>query len=126
MEGNYEVSFGNQNVGRVQVQRQGLYYRFLCRCQLSGNVVCRLQVTCGDKGENLGVVIPVGDGFGLDTRLPVKRLGEGNMTFTLMPKHEAGGGTFVPIYPEEPFSYISRLKDAYLARKGGQVGIMIR
>ncbi len=125
MEGNYEVYFGNNLAGRVLVQRQGLYYRFLCRCQLSGNVVCRLNVSCGERKESLGVVIPMGDGFGLETKLPAKRLGTGKMTFSLMPKHERGE-TFTPVYPEEPFAYLSRLKDAYLTRQGGQIGVMFK
>ncbi len=126
MEGTYGVYFGNQQAGKVQVLRQGLYYRFICRCQLTGDVVCRLNVACGEKRESLGVVIPIDGGFGLDTKLPVKRLGEGKMAFLLIPKHELGGGRFEPIYPEEPFSYIERLKDAFLARKNGQVGVMFR
>lgn len=126
MEGNYGVYFGNQLAGKVQVQRQGLYYRFTCRCRLSGDVVCRLRVTCGDQRESLGVLVPMDGGFGLDTRLPVKRLGEGEMAFTLVPKHEVPEGTFVPIYPEEPFAYIERLKEGFLAKKGEQVGVVLK
>lgn len=126
MEGNYGVYFGNQLAGKVQVQRQGLYYRFTCRCRLSGDVVCRLRVTCGDRRESLGVLVPMDGGFGLDTRLPVKRLGEGEMAFTLVPKHEVPEGTFVPIYPEEPFAYIERLKEGFLAKKGEQVGVVLK
>lgn len=126
MEGNYGVYFGNQLAGKVQVQRQGLYYRFTCCCRLSGDVVCRLRVTCGDRRESLGVVVPMDGGFGLDTRLPVKRLGEGEMAFTLVPKHEVPEGTFVPIYPEEPFAYIERLKEGFLAKKGEQVGVVLK
>ncbi len=126
MEEQYELTFGNQMVGKVQVQRQGLYYRFVCRCQLTGDVVCRLQVTCGSSRESLGVVVPMGNGFGLDTKLPVKRIGAGQMTFSLVPKHEVTTGTFYPICPEEPFGYIARLKDAYLSRKEGQIGVVIK
>ena len=126
MERNYGVYFGSQLAGKVQVLRQGLYYRFICRCQVTGDVVCRLSVTCGNKRESLGVVVPMDGGFGLDTKVAVKRLGEGEMTFVLLPKHEVLTGKFVPIYPEEPFSYIARLKDAYLARKDGQIGVVIR
>lgn len=126
MEETYGVYLGKDQMGKVQVGRQGLYYRFCCRCQLSGDVVCRLHVACGDKRESLGVVVPMDDGFGLDTKIPVKRLGEGKMEFLLIPKYETAGGTFVPVFPEEPFSYIERLKDAYLARKDGQVGVMLK
>ena len=121
----YEIYFGKNKAGRVQVTREGLYYRFFCRCKLSGDVVCRLLVRCGDQQESLGVVVPVEDGFGLEKRLPVKHLGEGDMEFFLMPKIDRIGGKFVPIYPEEPFSYIARLMDAFLARQNGQVGAVL-
>ena len=125
MVGDYDVFFGNQQAGRVQVTRQGLYYRFLCRCHLTGEVVCRLYITCGGQQESLGVVVPEGDGFGLDTRLPVKRFREGEPSFTLIPKHEASSARFVPITPEEPFAYIERLKTSFLVKKYGQIGILL-
>ena len=109
----------------VQVTWQGLYYHFLCRCELTGDVMCRLWVTCADKRESLGLVVPVDGGFGLNTSLPVKRLGEGELTFSLLPKHDKPAGKFIPISPEEPFAYIERLKKSYLVRKGEQVGIEI-
>lgn len=126
LEGTYGVYFGNQLMGKVQVLRQGLYYRFICRCQLTGDVVCRLSVACGDKQESLGVVVPMDGGFGLDTLLPAKRLGQGKPEFLLLPKHDVPAGKFVPICPEEPFAYIERLKESFLVRKGQQVGIMLK
>ena len=105
--------------------RQGLYYRFLCRCRLTGDVVCRLYITCGGQQENLGVVVPEGGGFGLDTRLPAKRFRAGEPTFSLIPKHTVPSGQFVPITPEEPFAYIERLKTSFLVKKYGKMGIMI-
>ena len=125
MEESYEVSFGNVPVGKVQVLREGLYYRFICRCRLTGEVVCRLAVRCGDKLEKLGVLVPSGDSFGLDKKIPVKRLGEGKMEFYLGPNHDNVMGKFVPICPEEPFAYVERLKDAFLMRQNGQVGILV-
>lgn len=125
MEQSYEVYFGNRQAGKVQVLRQGLYYRFICRCQLSGDVVCRLVASCGDKRESLGVVVPMDGGFGLDTKVPAKHLGEGELKFTLLPKHEITQGMFVPIIPEEPFAYIERLKEGFLVRKEEQVGILL-
>ncbi len=126
MEGNYPVVFGQETVGKVQVLRQGLYYRFVCRCRITGDVVCRLTVACGDKRENLGVVVPMGDGFGLDRKCPVKHIGEGEMAFFLSPRHEEARGQFVPIYPEEPFAYIAKLKDGFLAWKNGQMGVVLK
>ena len=117
-----ELFFGDRSVGRVLVERQGLYYVFRCRCTLSGETVFRLLASCGEKQEDLGVLVPMGDSFGLDTRRPVKRLGEGELSFRLVSKHDAPRTHFAPISPEEPFAYLQRLKDAYLAEKDGQVG----
>ena len=125
MEGNYVVTFGNRQCGKVQVLRQGLYYRFICRCRIHADVLCRLRVCCDGKQEELGVLAPVEGGFGLDRKIPVKHLGEGIPEFRLYAKGEEPEGTFVPIIPEEPFSYITKLKEAYLVRRGGQVGILI-
>ena len=126
MEGIYPVSFGNEQVGKVKVCRQGLYYRFICRCKLTGDVVCRLLVCVDDRQESLGVVVPVEDGFGLEKSVPVKRIGQGTPEFRLVPRHETAVGTFVPLSPEEPFAYIRNLKNAYFERRYGQAGIIIK
>ena len=91
-----ELFFGDRSVGRVLVERQGLYYVFRCRCALSGETAFRLFASCGEKQEDLGVLVPMGDSFGLDTRRPVKRLGEGELSFRLVSKHRA------PTLPPSP------------------------
>ena len=126
MEGNYVLNFGKDPVGKVQVLRQGLYYRFICRCKLTGEVVYRLKVRCGDATENPGILVRTGDGFGLDKKVPVSHLGDGEMIFLLMPKSDRLGGRFIPIRPEEPFAYIMRLQDAFFTRRDGQAGVMLK
>lgn len=122
----YELCLGKDPVGKVQVLRQGLYYRFICRCKLSGEVVYRLTVRCGENTENLGILVGTGDGFGLDKKVSVSRLGKGEMSFLLLPKSDRLNGTFIPIHPDEPFAYITRLQDAFFVRQGGQAGIVIK
>ena len=126
MEGTYELQFGGQAVGKVTVSREGLYYRFRCRCRMPGDVVSRVLVRCGDREESLGVLVPEGDGFGLNARLAAKRIGQGSVVFTVVPNRPQLTGEFIPIKPEEPFAYIARLKDAYLAAVDGQPGIVIK
>lgn len=126
MDGKYIVTFGQADVGTVEVRREGLYWHFSCRCRITGDVVCRLTVQCGASRESLGIVVPQGDGFALETRLPVKKLEQGIPRFFLVPRHEAGEGMFVPLSPEEPFAYIARLKDAYFTRRYGQAGVVLR
>lgn len=126
MDGTYEISMGSKSVGSVTVRRQGLYLHFSCRCQLTGAVMCRLAVKCGGKQENLGVLIPMDGQFGLEKKIPAKRLGQGTPEFQILFKQEKPEGKFVPIYPEEPFAYMTKLKDAFLAVQAGQVGIVLK
>lgn len=125
MEGCYTVYLGTEPVGEVAVAREGLYYHFCCSCRLSSDV-CKLYVNFGERQECLGTLIPEGDRFCLDTRLSVKRFGAGAPEFSVMPNRAVLTGKFIPLCPEEPFSYLERLKDAYLTRRNGQLGVVIR
>ena len=126
MVGTYEILQGPSSIGNVTVERQGLYYRICCRCSLTGEVMHHLVVSSDGRREDLGTLVPFDGAFGLEKRIPVKRLGEGEPEFHLLPKHSSPDGKFVPIYPEEPFSYLSRLKDAYLETRSGQLGVVLR
>lgn len=124
MERKFSVTVCGKHAGKVLVQRQGLYYHFHCMCTLEDHTIYRLMVQCGTVRESLGIPVPKEGGFVLDTKLPVKRIGEGEMSFTLVPKHEVRSGSFVPIHPEEPFAYLSRLKESFLILRDGEIGIL--
>lgn len=125
LEQSFCVTVCGKHAGKVLVQKLGLYYHFHCRCILTDFRIYRLMVTCGTVRENLGILVPKEGSFVLDTKLPMKRIGEGEMIFTLIPKRENHSGTFVPISPEEPFAYITRLKQSFLILRNGQPGILI-
>lgn len=126
MEETYPILMGGEPVGQAQVRRQGLYLCFSCRCHLSGEVICRVSVSCGARTENLGVLVPMGAEFSLEKKLAAKKLGKGLLRFRVVPKHEAEAEFFVPVYPEEPFSYISRLQNAFLAIRNEELGLILR
>ena len=126
MIGTYEIRQGSSPIGQVKVERQGLYYRFICRCRPKDTGMHRLVASCNGKQEDLGTLVPMDGAFGLEKRIPAKRLGEGTPEFLLMSKNGIRKERFVPVYPEEPFSYMSRLKGAYLERKEGQLGLAFR
>ena len=121
----YTVLSGNETVGKALVRRQGLYCCISCRCRLTGLVRYKLLVTCGENTEDLGLCVPQGDEFGVDTKIPMKRLGEGALTFFLVPKHNVLKGKFVPVSPNEPFDYIRQLQEAHLARQDGLPGVVL-
>ena len=120
MNKQYDLTFGGRSVGKVEVAQEGLYYRFCCRCRLSGDVICRAILEHGGKRESLGILVPVGDGFGSTARIPAKRIADGQWQFAVVPNRDRDEKKYVPIKPEEPFAYIARLKDAYLALHQGQ------
>ena len=126
MEGIYQVLFGDKPVGKVQVTKEGLYYRFYCRCRMAGEVVSRLAVCWPDKQENLGILVPVDGGFGLNTRVAAKKCRQEKPEFRVLPHKSELQGKFIPLSPEEPFAYIQRLKDAFFERRYGQPGIVLR
>ena len=121
----FDITIGDQVVGQAVAERKGLYYYFSCSCRLSGEVICRIIVSCGEKEESLGVCIPADGGFGLHTRIPVKRLGVGELVFRAVPKHTEVSRKFSPLSPIEPFAYIDKLCKASLAVRGSTVGIIL-
>ena len=126
MEGTYDVKLGPEKLGTVTVTRQGLYWQFLCRCSLSGEVMYDLTIRVGEVQEKLGLLTPENGSFCLRAKLPVKRVGQGSPQFFLQPRHAQVQGLFVPVRPEEPFAYIRRLEQAYLAVQNRQIGVMLQ
>ena len=126
MDGLYDVLRGGEKIGKAEVRREGLYYRFRCVCQLTGEVIYRLTAVWGEKQINLGIPIPCGDAFYLDTKIAASRLGQGRPSFLAVPRKPPNMGTWVPLSPEEPFPYLHRLKNAVPELRNGVMGICIR
>lgn len=126
MIGQHDVLLGNETVGQAAVTSEGLYYHIVCKCNLSGKVMYKLVVKWNNKTENLGILVPHAEAFAVDTKIPVKRAGEGQVCFRVIPKHEKLLENFIPICAEEPFAYLSRLENAYLHRTENAVGVVIR
>lgn len=124
MVGTYPIFLGAEVAGQAAVEKWGLYYCFSCRCQLTGEVIYRITVSCGDHSENLGIPAPEGRGFSLKAKIPASRFGKGTPTFHLVPRHPTAGEPFIPLSPETPFPYLKRLERAHLSNKEGQIGIV--
>ena len=86
MADTYEIQYEGKTAGSVRVEKQGLYHCFHCQCAMPDEKMYRIHVVAGDDREDLGICIPVDGGFGMDKRIPAKRLGEGTPVFELVPK----------------------------------------
>ena len=82
----YDITHEGAPVGTARMEKQGLYYVFSCRCRLPEEGLYRIHAINGETREDLGICVPIGSAFGMDKKIPAKRLGEGNLTFELLPK----------------------------------------
>ena len=113
---NYNVTYADTTVGRVELEREGLYVRIRCRCRVQDNEMHRLYA----GGEKIGVLIPENGDLVLETRVAAKRLKEG-CTFSL----EEKARNFIPIHPGEAFGYLGKLRLSKLAFREGEPGIFL-
>ena len=118
----YDICLGGERVGQAAVEQQGLYYRIRCRCRLSGEVRFHVRVEGSAGEEDLGLLVPEGKEFYLSGTVAVKKLGEG-LRFCLTPRHPEHAGVFVPLRSDEPFTYLTRLREAVLTSRNGQPGL---
>ena len=111
-------------IGQAQVWQEGLYYRFDCRCQPTG--MCRLAVCSDGKYENLGIPVPGYGALVLQTRIPAKKVPQGDIRIMALPISQNRPGVFVPVCPDKPFAYLSRLQNAYMHTESDQIGVIIK
>ena len=132
----YDIIFDGKTVGTAQMERERLYCCFSCRCRLPQEGLYRIHVICGENREDLGICIPIDGAFGMDKKIPSKRLGEGTAQFELVPKdwqHQeeippkpAAEELFVPVSEEKPFEYLDKLEHAVMEVRDGETGVLIR
>ena len=120
----YKVYIGCDEIGTVNLQKDGLYYRINCVCKLSGQVICCLVATSDTCRVNLGTLIPQNGFFQLKTSLPIKKLTGRDIRFAVEPKHPQQMHSFVTIRAEEPFLYLERLSQACLSIKNDVIGVV--
>lgn len=126
LDGLYDIFRGGEKIGKVEVLRRGLYYRFRCYCDLTGDVIYRITVQCGDVTENLGIVLPCMDSFWLEKDLPISRFAKEVPVFRAIPRHPAKYDAGLQIKPDEPLCYLNRIRAAHLRLRADAKGYMIK
>jgi len=107
----YPIFLGSQIIGLAEMKRQGLYYSVDCRCEITGEILCRVVACSGEEKENLGILAPCGKAFGLQTRIAVKRLRE-KFVLRVVPRCPREKPQALPFAPEDPHVYLRRMKNA--------------
>ena len=126
MSDSYDVFLSGEKVGVIAVRKNGLFYGFDCKCTLRKTAIYTVIACCGDRNVNLGVLIPNGDVFCLQKQIPVKKLGEGNWSFSVEEKNKQNTMTFYAVDENKPFRHIDKLVNAYWDCQNGQIGIKVQ
>ena len=119
------VRFEKQAMGKVRVEKEGLYYRFSCECRLPQPGLYRLIAECQDREVPIGILAPGAGGFVLNTRIAAKKFVTPMTGFTVVATGDERKTKFIPLLPDAPFAYISDLERARLSCEAGQIGIII-
>ncbi len=125
MDGTWSVYFEDRSVGTCRIGREGLYYRFSCRCNRVRDGICRLLLKCGDRTVDLGILIPVDGGYGLDKKLPMRHMPEGEPRFIVKLQLEQADRRFVPVQEGEKCAFLTGLTDARFGKQDGEVGVFL-
>lgn len=125
MVGDYSVFLAGSPVGQAIVTQEGMFWRVRCHCKASADVPFTLQAAWGEEILDLGLLANSGEELTVTARINKKKVPQGKPVFRILVKHRNTVEQFLPISPEEPFAYLSKLKDAYLIYKGNQPGIAL-
>ena len=86
----------------------------------------RFYTVNNEQREKLGVCVPSENGFQLDTKIPIKRLPKGDLSFYIEPKETDRKDTIVPLAPNEPFGYLAELRNASFIMEDDQPALSIK
>lgn len=117
----YDILLNGLTIGHVQVDREGLYYKFRCNCKFNDNKIYRIKVTDSVTEITLGICVPEGDNFILNTKVPVKKLQKDSLIFTAELRSEQA----IVAETGKSFSYLDKLETARLQYTNGQIKIII-
>lgn len=117
----YKILLNGEQVGCVQVEKEGLYYKFNCNCELRDDEIYRIYVKSGNSRIKLGVCVPDGNSLTLSTKIPIKYLQGDDFQFFLETNCEKA----YSIFSGQPFMFLDQLQTAHLQIADGQLKIMI-
>ena len=125
MSGIFPILSGDTTVGTASVEKQGLYYRFVCNCKFTDTGVYAISVRCGDHTERLGVCVPDGMQFKLIKRVPVNHFPQSEMLFAAVKKDAVSTEHFIALKTGGKFSHFADITDARFCCVDYKTGIIL-
>lgn len=115
----YIVSMEDHAVGKARVEKQGLFYCITCLCRFPGNRLYNIHLSTDEGTADLGLCASNKE---FKTRIPIKKLGEGELHFCVVPRHD--DARLYAVRENVVFPYLSKLPQACLRLKNGTVYLM--
>lgn len=113
LEQYYDVKWDGKPVGTVTLSTEGLYYSIHCRVKKPG---IRLYLRTSETTLDLGVCIPVENGFGFHIRKPIKSVPGTVLEFYVSEKKT----NMYLIDPTKPFAHIQAVMQGRLHIENGK------
>ena len=103
--------------GNATIERQGLYTKISCSCRSPERILLKWS---GGK-RDLGVCVPMGEGYGIQTRIPTKHLGFEDLHFlTQEGPPRSPAPTSYLIAEDVPFTQLKFLRMGTLVYRAGR------
>lgn len=118
----FEITLNGKPLGTATVEKQGLYYRISCRCLLPDRKIHTIWVRWSDGSRKLGVCVPEGQYFCLDTKVPTKYFPLTGLSLEIDYQAE---NEFFPIDTQKPFIHIDKLEQSRFDIRDDQPGLVI-
>ena len=122
----YDVFLNDHIVGQVSMRKEKLYYLIRCKCCFVLPGIYKISVTGSNGTVNLGTCIPVKDGYTLETRIPVKSIGEKGIEFKVLCPDGGDNLNAVSVTDHQPFRYLYRLRGSTLVKQNGVNKIVLK
>ena len=124
MVNTYDVVMDGKAAGTASFEKEGLYWKINCCCDVPGDVPYEVLLSAGER-INLGLLVKEERGYCVTKRIPIKRIGEAQPCFTARARIAKSAEVFKTIVSDEPFAYLEDIKGCQLEEIDGQLGVMI-
>lgn len=124
MVNTYDVVMDGKAAGTASFEKEGLYWKINCCCDVPGDVLYEVLLSAGER-INLGLLVKEERGYCVTKRIPIKRIGEAQPCFTARARIAKSAEVFKTIVSDEPFAYLEDIKGCQLEEIDGQLGVMI-
>lgn len=121
----YDVRYNGDCVGKVSIQRDGLYARITCTCQFLNDDFYRLLLGCGDKWMDLGLLVRTKSGFGICTQIPIKKINFDTVVFKVSNAAYKNNQKYVTIDPTIPFVYFEDIDNLRVQLKDNKLWFVL-